>query len=266
MAAIEQRGDLELWVVGPGWGIPFSSAAPFPLKLETWLRMAGLRYAVKVENDTRKGPKGKTPWIVDGDLRMGDSELIIDHLREKYGRDPDEGLSARDRAIATAWHRTFEEHYHQAFEHELFFGVGGAARLEEALRGFPFVLRPLVRRMFLGQLAKQLHARGLGRHDHSTIIAMGKADLDAASAYLGDKPYWLGDAPRTIDACVFGFLGVSAYVEGDNPLCAHARSLPNLMAYTERMRARFFPETIGRDAGGPSAPVPADPELLEEAS
>ena len=44
----------------------------------------------------------------------------------------------------------------------------------------------------------------------------------------------------------FGFLGVTIYVEGDNPLYRHAASLPNLVAYTERMRARYFPETLGQ--------------------
>ena len=77
---------------------------------------------------------------------------------------------------------------------------------------------------------------------------MGKADLDAASTFLGDKPYFLGDEPATIDATVFGFLGVSAYVEGDNPLFNHAASLDNLMAYCERMRARYFPETLAKKA------------------
>jgi glutathione S-transferase len=62
--------------------------------------------------------------------------------------------------------------------------------------------------------------------------------------FLGDRPYFLGNEPSGIDACVFGFLGVTIYVEGDNPLFRHAASLPNLVAYTERMRARYFPETL----------------------
>src|SRR5262249_809101 len=161
-----------------------------------------LRYEVVIENNPGKGPKKKSPWIVDGDVRMGDSELIIDYLRGKYAVDPDEGLSDVDRAIATAWHRTFEEHYHQAFDHHLFLGRGGPERVAEALRAFPTIARPLVRRVLLGQLKTQLYARGLGRHDEASLIAMGKADLDAASAFLRTKRFFLGDEPRTIDACV----------------------------------------------------------------
>jgi Glutathione S-transferase, C-terminal domain len=55
----------------------------------------------------------------------------------------------------------------------------------------------------------------------------------------------LGDRPSSIDACVFGFLGVSLYVAGDNPLYQYGASLENLMGYCERMRANYFPETLG---------------------
>lgn len=235
---------IKLFVASAGWGVPFSSAAPFPLKLETWLRMTGLHYEIVVENDTRKGPTKKTPWIVDGDVTMGDSELIIAYLREKYGVDPDAGLQPQERAVALAWHRTFEEHYHQAFEHELFLGSGGAERIEEYLASLPAIVRPVAKAMFARALARQLYARGLARHSEETLIAMGKADLDAASVFLGDKEFFLGETPHTIDACVFGFLAVSIFVAGDNPLFRHAASLDNLVQYTERMRGRYFPETL----------------------
>lgn len=243
---ITQSEPIKVFAFSSGWGIPFASGAPFPLKLETWLRITGLRYEIVAANDSGKGPTKKSPWIVDGDVTMGDTELIITHLKARYGVDPDAGMSKMDRALAVAWHRTFEEHFHQVFEHHLFFGPGGEARLDEMLTLFPVLARPLVRAMFTRHLRKQLFARGVCRHDEAAILAMGKADLDAASAFLADKPFFMGDEPRTIDACVFGFLGVSIYVEGDNPLFRHAASLENLRAYTERMRARFFPETLAK--------------------
>ena len=66
----------------------------------------------------------------------------------------------------------------------------------------------------------------------------------APSRLLGENRYFLGDRPSSIDACVFGFLGVTVYVEGDNPLFSHAASLANLKRYCERMRAEYFPETV----------------------
>jgi len=254
---------LKLFMVASGWGIPFATSAPFPLKLETWLRMAKIPYEVVIENNAGKGPKKKTPWIEDGDVRMGDSELVIEYLKKKHGVDPDAGLSAADRGLATAVHRMFEEHYHQAFEHQLFFGRGGPGRLTEMLSSLPLLARPLVRTLLTGGLRKQLHARGVSRHGEDVLVEMGKADLDAASALLGDKEFFLGSEPHTVDACAFGFLGVSVYVTGDNPLFRHAASLENLVRYTERMRTRFFSETLEAKINTKS---PTTPATLKEAS
>jgi glutathione S-transferase len=244
MNARAQRQPIRLFTFGNGWGIPFPTAAPFPLKLATWLRMAGLEHQIVVENNPGKGPKKKSPWIEDGEVRMGDSELIIRYLAAKHGIDLDARLSPLERALSVAWHRTFEEHYHQAFEHQLFFGRGGEERFAELVATMPAVARLIAPPMMRSQFKKQLYARCLVRHHESDIIAMGKADLDAASTFLGDRPYFFGDQPAAFDACAFGFLGVTVYVTGDNPLYRHAASIPNLMAYTERMRARYFPETL----------------------
>lgn len=240
--------SIKLFAVGTGWGIPFVTGAPFPLKLMTWMRMAEIPYDVFTENNTGKGPKKKTPWIEDGDVRMGDSQLIIEHLAQKHGKDLDAGLTPEQRGLTIAIRRMFEEHFHQAFEHQLFFGRGGEKRIVEMLSSMPAVARPLIRMMFTGALQKQLYARGVSRHGEATLIEMGKADIDAASALLGDKKFFLGDEPHTVDACAFGFLGVSVYVEGDNPLFRHAASKDNLVSYCERMRARFFPETLEKKA------------------
>ncbi len=235
---------IQLFVLGTGWGVPFCSSAPFPLKLATWMRMAGVPFDVVVENNLGKGPKGKSPWIEHGNVRMGDSTLIIEYLKKQYGVELDAHLDAGQRALAMAVQRMLEEHYHQCFEHQLFFGRGAEERLKEFASTMPIPLRWLVPTVLKRAFRKQLHARGMGRHTEDVIIAQGKADLDTVSQLLGDKPYFLGDEPSAIDACVFGFLGVSLYVAGDNPLYRYGASLDNLMRYCERMRTRYFPETL----------------------
>jgi glutathione S-transferase len=246
---------IRLFAFGTGWGVPFATAAPFPLKLATWLRLAELPFDFVVANDPGKGPKGKSPWIEYGAVRMGDSTLIIEHLQERFDIDLDAHLDARQRALAVAVQRMLEEHYHQCFEHQLFFGRGGEERLREFAAGMPIPLRWLVPTVLKRAFRKQLHARGMGRHSEDVIVAQGASDLDALAELLGDQPYFLGDRPSSIDACVFGFLGVSLYVAGDNPLYRYGASRENLMRYCERMRARYFPETL--DALAPLFPADA---------
>ncbi len=256
---------LRLFAYGTGWGVPFETAAPFPLKLATWLRMARIPFEVVVENDASKGPKGKSPWIEYGDVRMGDSSLIIAHLRERFGINFEAQLDATERALALSVQRMLEEHYHQCFEQQLFFGRGGEARIAELAATMPFPLSKLLPVVVKRSFRKQLRARGMGRHSEEVIVEQGRADLDALSILLGERRYFFGDEPASVDATVFGFLGVTVYVEGDNPLFRHAAEQANLVRYTERMRARYFPETMevraplveddSRAEGAPSAAV-----------
>jgi glutathione S-transferase len=236
--------QIHLYAFGNGWGVPFDTAAPFPLKLATWLRMAEIPFDFVVANDPSKGPKGKSPWIEYGTVRMGDSSIIIKHLEERFGIDLDPPLDARQRALAVSVQRMLEEHFHQCFEHQLFFGRGGEERLHELAATMPIPLRWLVPTVLKRAFGKQLYARGMGRHAEDIIIAQGKSDLDALSELLGEQSYFLGEQPSSIDACVFGFLGVALYVAGDNPLYQYGASIENLMRYCERMRARYFPETL----------------------
>jgi len=244
---------VKLFAFGTGWGVPFATSAPFPLKLATWLRMAEIPFEFVVANDPAKGPKGKSPWIEHGNVRMGDSSLIIEHLEKKLNVELDAHLNAQQRALALSVQRMLEEHFHQCFEHQLFFGRGAEDRLQELAATMPVPIRWLVPTVLKRTFKKQLFERGMGRHSEEVIIEQGKSDLDALSQLLGDQPYFLGDRPSSIDACVFGFLGVSLYVAGDNPLYQHAASLENLMQYCERMRERYFPETLSTLA--PVAPA-----------
>jgi len=85
-----------------------------------------------------------------------------------------------------------------------------------------------------------LHGHGLGRHSKEEIYALGNADLTALSAYLEEKPYFMGEQPTSLDATAYGFLAHILYVGYESPLEAHARALPNLRAYCDRMRQRYY--------------------------
>jgi len=240
----QDTDTIRLFAFGSGWGVPFDTAAPFPLKLDAWLRMAGIPFEFVIANDPNKGPKGKSPWIEHGDVRMGDSSLIIEYLEQIFDIDLDAHLNDEQRALAVVTQRMLEEHYHQCFEHQLFFGKGGEERLQELANTMPIPVRWLLPTVLKRTFTTQLYARGMGRHSEDIIIAQGKSDLDALSEILGEQAYFFGDKPSSIDACVFGFIGVSLYVEGDNPLYQYGASIENLMRYCERMRARYYPETM----------------------
>ena len=87
----------------PAFGLP--NASPFCMKLETWLRMAGLPYECPRGADLRKAPKGKFPYIEDDGVVIADSSFIIDYLTKKYNVTLDAHLTPRQRGEALALQR-----------------------------------------------------------------------------------------------------------------------------------------------------------------
>ena len=241
--------DLTLVTVGPAWGLPFQSSAPFPVKLECWLRLAGIAYDGRIENNPGKGPKKKTPWIVTAQGAMGDSELIIQWLTKTRQVDPDRDLTPLQRAEGVAWRRLFEEHFHQVWEYLTFLTPEGARTAEEWYRQLPALARPIVRVMLPRGLRQQLYQRGVGRHRLDDIIEMGIADIDAAASYLGERPYWFGEVPTTTDCTAFAFLSLTVWTPPLSRVHVRAREHANLVAYCERMGRRLFGERMGAREG-----------------
>jgi glutathione S-transferase len=211
--------------------------------LLAWLELANIPYEQVIENDSRKWPKGKNPGVeLDGE-RIGDSEIIIGLLAKRHGIDLDAGLTAEQRAAGLAWRRTFEEHFHQVLEWELFSHPTGAAYIDAAVaKQLPPVVRTVVSGMLRSHFRKQLYARGIARHDPETVVGKGRADVDALAAWLGDRAYLVADHPTNGDVAVFGLLAPMVYWTMPTPVAGYVRSVPAVAAYCKRMRQRCFGE------------------------
>jgi glutathione S-transferase len=207
--------------------------------------MMGVAYERRFENDTRKGPKRKSPWMVDGDVRMGDTELILNRLEQSHGVRLDADLSRAERARSHAVRRMLEEHFHQAFECELALDDRGFAILKQLIfSDVPRPFAPIVAKMMRSAFSKHLFERGLGRHSVEDRTAMGKADVDALVELLGREPWFCGDRPSKVDASAFGLLAVAIRSGLPTPVCSHARAQPTLVAYVDRALAHWFPECV----------------------
>jgi len=231
---------IKLYQYRPALGLP--NASPFCMKVETYLRMAGLAYECPRGADVRKAPKGKMPYIEDEGAVVADSSFIIDHLKRKYGDSLDSHLGAAERATALAVQRLFEENTYWTVLYFRWIEEPGWALTREAFFGWmkppmkwivPAVARRIVR--------KQLHGHGMGRHTRDEIVAIGMKDLTAAADFLGDKPYFMGTQPSSLDATAYSFLANVLWVPLETPLKSHARKYPQLEAYCERMKQRYYP-------------------------
>lgn len=231
--------SLRVFTFAPDWGLP--SGGPFAIKLLAWLSLAGIPYEQVIEDNPRKGPKGKNPWIELHGEQIGDSELIIGLLSRRYQIDLDEGLSPRDRAIGHAWRGIYEEHFHQILEWELFCHPAGAAYMRARIKtGMPPLIGTVVFPLMQSHFRRQLYARGIGRHAPNIIEAKGRADIDALSAFLGDRPFLVADRPTSADTAIFGLLAPMVRWPMQTPVAQYARSVPAIAAYCERMHRKCF--------------------------
>jgi glutathione S-transferase len=225
----------------PAFGLP--NASPFCMKLETYLRMAGIPFELSPPNlqDLRKAPKGKMPFIDDNGKIIADSTFIIDYLITNHGDKLDGWLSVEQKAVALGFQRLMEENLYWAIVHTRWFEPQGWAAIKVAF----FDKMPVPLKWFVPALArrgtlKAMHGHGIGRHSPAEIHEIGKRDITAIADYLGDKPYFMGDQPSTIDATVYAFAANLVYVPIASPLKQQAEKYPQLKAYCERMRARYY--------------------------
>ncbi|MEZ4400771.1 MAG: glutathione S-transferase family protein [Kofleriaceae bacterium] len=232
--------ELVLYVPpGRAWGAPHMS--PFCAKLETYLRMTETPHRVEAAS-FRKAPKGKIPYVaLDGEL-IGDSQLVIDRLERTSARPLDADLSAHDRAVGRVVRRMLEEATYFTGVYLRWSTDAGFAHVRAELgKVMPAPVRmlmPIIRRK-----AKQaVVAQGTGRHAVEDVCAMAVADFQACAEVLGDQPYLLGDRPHVCDATLYAFLESVLRFPNDTPVKLAVAATPTLVAYRDRIRARWWPE------------------------
>jgi glutathione S-transferase len=235
--------DITLYQFPPAWGLP--NASPFCMKVETFLRMAGLAYRTRSIADPRKAPRGKLPYITDGAETVADSALILDYLTRTYALAIDDWLTPQHRAQGLAFQRMLEEATYWPLLYFRWVADEGFEQTRgEFMGSWPGWKRTLVGALVRRQMRRALWAQGTGRHVEAFITAMVKRDLEAISVWMGDRPYVLGDKPSSFDASFYGFLANVLDTPTAGPVADIARGLPNLRTYVDRMQATFFPELV----------------------
>lgn len=237
---------ITLYQFSPTWGIP--NLGQFNVKVETYLRMTDLPYEV-VETLPLKGPKGKLPYIDDDGQIIADSRFIIEHLKQKYGDPLDKDLNAEQIAIMTAMQRLLEEHLYWIgmYARWLYTEENWQTTKKATFGKMPPIIRDIAalvyRRLII---SKQIYGHGTGRHNSDEIFHLGKVDLDALSSFLGDKAYFMGDKPTTLDTSAFGILINTVGSPIKSPVQDYGLSKKNLVDYCDRMLAEFYPELAGK--------------------
>jgi len=230
---------ITLYGAGEAFGLP--DASPYVMKTEVQLKMAGLPYE-KRQAMPEEALKGQAPFVDDGGVLIGDSTFIRLHLERAYGVDFDEGLDMRQRAEAWAVERMLENHLGWAIGYFRWlvpenFEKGPARFFDDA----PPELRGKLRAGVVEEVRAAMRAQGVARHAAHEIVELGVRSLAALSMMLGDKPYLMGARPCGTDATAFAMLAGLYTPFFASDLRAHGERFGNLVAYADRLMARFYP-------------------------
>ena len=230
----------------PAWGLP--DISPFVTKVDCYLRLVRLPYQlVKLPgSDLTKTPKGKLPVIMDAGRTVADSDFIIRYLKQTYGDTLDAPLSGHDKAVAVAFIRMLEESFYwyvvqMRYRRDEDFKIYDPLFVE-FLDAVPYGARAGLVREFRERILQQFYGSGKGRHTPEEVEQLACAEFDAVSTFLAHKPYFMGEQPTSIDATLYSWLVHTMRVPFPSPIGKYGNAFPNLIAYCDRMRDRYYPD------------------------
>ena len=231
---------ITLYTFGPNFGLPDPS--PFCMKALVLLKMAGLEFKTRTV-DLRKAPKGKGPYMDDDGTMVPDTTFIRMHLETKYGIDFDQGLNDRERASAWAFEKLCEDNLYWAVVHSRWmrddnFNAGPV----KFFKAVPAPMRPIITSMVRRQIKRDLKGQGLGRHCEAEIVTIATRGIDSIAAFMGDRPYLMGDTPCGADAALFSTISGLLCDLFDTPLLAATSRHANLVSYRDRLMQQYFLE------------------------
>lgn len=230
---------IKLYQFEPAGGL--ENLSPFCLKLETYLRMAQIPYEAVKNADIRKAPKGKLPYIEDQGKVLSDSSFIIKYLKEKHGDALDAGLSPHQKSVALSFQRLLEENFMWVIVYFRFFDERFWLQTKELYFGhFPPLMRLIVPSLIRKKISRDFKGHGMGLHSQEEIYQIGEKDLKAVADFIGERHFFFGDHPSTIDATVYAFLANIYFAPYETPLKAYSARFPHLLEYCVRMRDRFY--------------------------
>merc|ERR1712154_419744 len=258
------------------------SISPFCLKLESWLKLHGIKYQNVDHKCKHRSKKGLLPFIELNGEEIADSNMIIETLSKKFEKEMPAELTQDQKNVQHAMIAMVENHLHwtivywrskdvdhilQGYKLNLQNAIGSKA--PASLLNFYF------KYTFCRKGLKKVRAYGMGVHTAEEIESFGKKDLQALSEMLGDKEFFFGDEPAMLDLVVYSHVAQLVMIEKDYPCSLRdylEADCKNLVGLVNRMKDRCWGDHWANATGeemdlNPHIPKPEpapEPEPVEE--
>jgi len=259
------------------------SISPACLKVETWLKLNGIKYENINHNSKLRSKRGMLPFVELNGEEIGDSDIIIKELTAKFGKeDPAASLSADQKNVQHAMVTMVENHLQWTIMH------WKVKDMDNMLKGYHLdiqqmmgtkmpnaILNLVFKHTFLRKGVKKIKAAGFSGFSAEEIEQFGKDDLKVLSELLGEKQFFFGDEPQHLDLVAFSQLAQALTVDDGEegvkcPLKDFINSeCTNLVGLYTRMKDRawadHWDEAIGESMDlNPHIPKPEPPKEEEK--
>ncbi|MEM9798367.1 MAG: glutathione S-transferase family protein [Pseudomonadota bacterium] len=227
----------------PGWSVP--DISPYVSKLIVYCRMTGIDYEMVPQGvpDLPNAPRHKLPYIETEDGFLPDSNEIIAHLKRTVGDPLDGDATASELAAMHAWMRMIDEHTYWCgvIQPRWRKDAGWEVYKPIIMMSAAPISEPVLEVLdgFRDRIVTQFKNQGMGQKSDEEVFETFKTDVDALVTQLGDRPFFMGEAPRSIDAAVFTILTHTIEAPFDWKGRDYVSAQQSLKDYIDRMRGRF---------------------------
>jgi len=257
------------------------SISPFCLKVESWLKLQGIKYENVDHKIKLRSKRGMLPFIELNGEEIADSNHIIEVLSKKFEKTMPAELSAEQKQVQHAMMTMVENHFNWTMVqwkcrdidsmikgYKMDLATAISSKLPASLLNFYF------KHTFLRKGLKKVKAQGFGANSNEEMEQMGKDDMKVISDMLGDKEFMFGDEPSLLDLTVYSHMAPVLFIDKEFPCVLRdymESDCQNLVGLVNRMKDRCWGDHWSNATGEEQdlnphipKPVPAEPETKEE--
>ncbi|VDO57252.1 unnamed protein product [Haemonchus placei] len=160
----------------------------------------------------------------------------------------DDRLTPMEKSYARAYHALVEDSlrwvmmYQRGRDNKWFATEQGFIPYFSGIKKFAFknIMCDQLRKKIMAQAT----AQGMGRNTPDEVVILAKKDLDAISMFLGNKKFFFGDRPATLDCTMFAHLVQFLYTPLVSPeIKTHMEQHnANLVGFINRMKEMYWPD------------------------
>jgi len=248
--------------------------SPKCLKVETWLKLHGIKYENVNHNAKLRSKRGLLPFVELNGEEIADSEIIIKSLAKTYNKDLDASLNQEQKNIQHAMLTMVDNHLHGAFM------MWATRNADNLLNGYKLNLQQLMgmkipagilnfifKHSYCRKGMAKAKASGFKGYTPEEVEEEGKKDLLVLKEMLGEQQFFFGDEPHSLDLVAFCHVAQILNVESEVacPLRDYMNEeCKNLVGLYNRMKDRawgdHWEEAIGDKMElNPHIPKPEPP-------